>query len=139
MEIPTNIDIVKDGEEAIRAIRRAMTFHSLPDSVLLDLNIPKRSGYVVLSFIRANEKPAKICVVIYTGSRDPDEMRRALENKANGYLAKPWNARQMEKTASKLQVFLAQAREDSCSFYEDEQGISGNIEDLAAGENRQRL
>ncbi len=104
---PVSIDLVRDGDQAIHALKEAMSERSALDLVLLDLNLPKKSGHEVLEFIRENDETVDVCVIIYTGSTSPDDMFRARENKANGYLMKPTNAEQMEEMTRKFRDLLS--------------------------------
>ncbi len=112
--IPMDIDIVNDGDQAIQTLRQAMTDHSLPDLVLLDLNLPKKNGHEVLEFIREHERIADTFVVVYTGSSSPEDMLRARENNANGYLLKPIGTDEMEETTRKFRDLLSSPNAASC-------------------------
>ncbi len=111
---PVIIDLVRDGDEAIHALTEAISDESAPALVLLDLNLPKRSGHEVLEFIRGNEDIADTCVIIFTGSTSPEDMQRARENKVNGYLMKPTNADQMEEMTRKFRDLLSSPNAASC-------------------------
>lgn len=71
-----------DGIEALELAPRA-----LPDVVLLDLNMPRLSGYETLPRLREVLPEARI--VVLTSGRADDEQDRALEAGADGFLVKP--------------------------------------------------
>ena len=84
-------DVVTDGHSAIEFLvqaggsPRAFT----PSIVLLDLNLPRKSGMEVLRWIR-NESPCKtIVVIILTASTSEGDMREAYQSGANSYIIKP--------------------------------------------------
>jgi cyclic di-GMP phosphodiesterase len=60
-----------------------------PDAILLDLHMPRLSGFEVLQQIRANPVFARTPVVILTSSTDEEEKMRALESGATDFLNKP--------------------------------------------------
>jgi len=76
-----------DGEEAIRL------FHSeSPDLVLLDLMLPKKSGFEVLDHIR---KVSKIPVILLTARGQETDKVRGLRGGADDYVTKPFGAEEL--------------------------------------------
>ena len=59
-----------------------------PDLILLDLILPKKSGFDVLKEIKANEKLAKIPIIILTNLEDGKDLEKALSLGARTYLIK---------------------------------------------------
>jgi CheY-like chemotaxis protein len=57
--------------------------------VLLDLKMPRLSGFDVLAWIRSHETFKTLPVVIFTASNQEGDIRRAYELGANSYLVKP--------------------------------------------------
>jgi two-component system, response regulator len=88
--------LARDGVEAIDYLlspERSDT--SMPCLVLLDLNLPHLNGFEVLKRMRADERTRFVPVVMLTSSDHPEDVRRAYELGANGYLDKlsdevPW-------------------------------------------------
>jgi CheY-like chemotaxis protein len=71
--LPNPLHIAADGAEAIDYLAGNGPFadrheHPLPALVLLDLNLPKKSGFAVLSWIRQQPQFSSLPVVIYTSS-----------------------------------------------------------------------
>ncbi len=76
-----------DGEEAIR------TFHAeSPDLVLLDLMLPKKSGFEVLDHIR---KFSKIPVILLTARGQETDKVRGLRGGADDYITKPFGLQEL--------------------------------------------
>ncbi len=82
------LKIVYDGEEAISYLRQK-TNAVLPDLILLDLNLPGKSGREVLEAIKTDEQLKQIPVVILTGLKAPEEVLTSYKLGANAYLTKP--------------------------------------------------
>ena len=85
---------VKDGKEAKDYLAGNPPYsnrqtHPLPGLLLLDLNLPYWSGIEVLCWIREQPRLRWLPVVIFTSSRRPDDVVKAYEAGANGYLVKP--------------------------------------------------
>ncbi|HEX9500969.1 MAG TPA: response regulator, partial [Thermoanaerobaculia bacterium] len=89
---PLNVDFLqaKDGEEAL-AIAQAR----LPSVVLLDVMMPKRSGWEVCQALKAVQRTAKIAVVLITGRGDVKDRLTGLQLGADDYLVKPFNRDQV--------------------------------------------
>jgi two-component system, chemotaxis family, response regulator Rcp1 len=83
-----NLKIVDDGEEAIAYLRQTAD-EVLPDLILLDLNLPGKSGREVLQAIKSDEQLKQIPVVILTASTAPEEVLTSYKLGANAYLTKP--------------------------------------------------
>jgi CheY-like chemotaxis protein len=83
------LDIARDGEEALRHLHAAGGKEHLPDLIMLDLNLPKMDGFEVLRAIRADSKLRAIPVIVLSSSSDEREVRRAYELGANAYIVKP--------------------------------------------------
>ena len=86
--------MVPTGEEAIRYLAGQgeyadRTKYPLPRLVLLDLNLPGKSGFDVLEWITRHASPAAYAVVILTGSDRQQDVVRAHELGARSFLVKP--------------------------------------------------
>jgi len=75
-----------------------------PDLILLDLILPKKSGFDVLKEIKANEKLAKIPIIILTNLEDGKDLEKALSLGANTYLVKTNYS--MEEVMRKIKELL---------------------------------
>ncbi|MDP2309089.1 MAG: response regulator [Pseudomonadota bacterium] len=86
------IDTAEDGDAAIAwlsACAAGEAGHRVPIAVILDLKMPRRSGFEVLAWIRKNEGLRRMPVVIYTSSGLDPDVARAYDLGANSYLVKP--------------------------------------------------
>lgn len=85
---------VCDGEEAIDYLKGEGKFsnrveYPLPSLVLLDLKMPKKNGFEVLEWIRAQPGLKGLRVVVLTTSDEIRDVNRAYELGANSFLVKP--------------------------------------------------
>lgn len=87
------VRFVKDGQELLDYLRNKGTSGpdqvETPDVVLLDLNMPRMNGSQALSEIRADRDIASTPVVVFTTSRDEDDVRDSYERGANSFISKP--------------------------------------------------
>lgn len=85
------VHVVEDGLQALAYLRREGPFSgaSRPDLVLLDLNLPRKSGQEVLAEVKADPDLRVIPVVIVSSSDAPQDIMTSYATHANGYLVKP--------------------------------------------------
>jgi CheY-like chemotaxis protein len=93
-EVPNPLVIVRDGQAAIDYCAGAGRYanreeHPLPCLVLLDLNMPRKSGMEVLVRIRNEPTTCILPVIILTSSLQDTDIHRAYGNGASAYLGKP--------------------------------------------------
>jgi CheY-like chemotaxis protein len=86
-----NLQVLNDGEKAFALIEAAEADDSAPSPALLilDLNLPKRSGQEILQRIRQSSKLARIPVVIFTSSDSPADRAETTKLGATAYFRKP--------------------------------------------------
>lgn len=89
--IHVHISVAPDGLEALAMLRREgeHSGRTLPDLVLLDLNLPKMSGHEVLARIKQDEALRKIPVVIVTSSQADRDIAASYDLHANCFVTKP--------------------------------------------------
>ena len=90
-KVSTHLHVAQDGEEALAFLRHAEGFEEVPrpDLVLLDLNLPKKSGHEVLTEIKQDPDLRRIPVVILSTSDSEDDVLAAYDQNANCYVTKP--------------------------------------------------
>jgi CheY-like chemotaxis protein len=88
------LQIAKDGEIAIAYLKGADDYgdrerYPLPSLILLDLKMPRKSGFEVLSRIRQDSHVKKLITIILTASREHQDINRAYGLGINSYIVKP--------------------------------------------------
>jgi len=83
---------VHDGEDAISYLNGEAAFkdrnqHPFPDVVLLDLKMPRKSGYDVLHWLQ-EQSFKNLFVIVVSGSFLPEDIERSLNLGANAYYKK---------------------------------------------------
>ena len=88
-EILNPVIIARDGVEAVERLDTLKAGMDLPVMVLLDLKLPKKDGFEVLTKIKTNSFLSSIPVIVLTSSTDSGDIKRAYHAGANSYLIKP--------------------------------------------------
>jgi|SRR5579871_167996 len=80
--------------------------HPLPGLLLLDIKLPRRSGFEVLDWLRKQKTALRrLPVVMLTSSRHSADVNRAYDLGANSYLAKPETPGELDELASRFQSY----------------------------------
>jgi len=80
------VEEAADGRDAISQIRQ-----TLPDLILMDIQMPEMDGYETLHEIRAHPESAQVPVVAITAFAMLEDREKAFEAGFDGYCAKPIN------------------------------------------------
>lgn len=76
----------KDGVEALDEVAK-----EAPDLILLDVMMPRMSGFQVCAKIKKNAATADIPIVMVTALNEVSDVERAVESGADDFLTKPVN------------------------------------------------
>ena len=90
-QVPVDVHLIQDGEQAIAYIQNAEASldSPCPGLILLDLNLPKKSGADVLRAIRSGVRCRTVPVVIMTSSDSPKDRAEVNRLGADAYFRKP--------------------------------------------------
>lgn len=85
---------LEDGEKACRYLSHTgeyshFTETTLPDFILLDLNLPKVSGQELLKFIKSTPRLMEIPVAVLSSSDTQQDIDESYQHHANCYITKP--------------------------------------------------
>jgi CheY-like chemotaxis protein len=88
------VQVVEDGDEAITYLSGAGKYidrdlYPFPALLLLDLKLPRKSGFEVIEIVRKHPEWKRLLVVVLTSSALHPDINRAYELGANSYLVKP--------------------------------------------------
>lgn len=101
------IQLAQNGNEALEILEQATSRADLglPCLVLLDLNLPGKPGYEVLSEIKAHPRWQNIPVIIFSSSANPSDVRKSYSLSVNAYLTKPGTLQEYELIAQRINDF----------------------------------
>ena len=103
--IGNEIQIARNGEEALEILSAAAEADTLPSLVLLDLKLPKVSGLDVLRHIRGNPRTRRLPVVILTTSQEEPDIAAGYDLGVNSYIRKPVDFRQFAAAVEQLGLY----------------------------------
>ena len=90
-KIRNRLHVVSDGDQALQFLRRTGPFEDAPRPglILLDVNLPRRSGLEVLAELKQDPELLVIPVVMLTTSRAEEDILRSYALHANAFVTKP--------------------------------------------------
>jgi CheY-like chemotaxis protein len=102
MAVQVPLHVVPNGEQAIAYLKGIGKFANrrefpLPDILLLDLKMPRKTGFEVLAWMRRQHDLAAIRVVILTTSEEIRDVNEAYKLGAASFLVKPCRLRRISK------------------------------------------
>jgi CheY-like chemotaxis protein len=109
------IGSVPNGEEVMAYMKGAGKYSDrnhfpMPDMMLLDLNMPRKSGFEVLEWLKSQPFDDMV-VVVLSGSEKPEDAKKALELGANLYQSKSTNPGKRLELVKVLEQYLTHDKE----------------------------
>jgi len=102
-----DLSVVVDGVHASDFLNRRGAYESAqrPDLILLDLNLPRRSGLEMLQEIKGDPQLRLIPVVVLTSSEAELDIVRSYASGANCYVTKPVNLTALQQVMESVKSF----------------------------------
>jgi CheY-like chemotaxis protein len=87
------LHVVHDGEDALTYLFKKGKFNTAisPHMVILDINMPKKSGIDVLREMRVDSILKEIPVIMLTSSSNEKDIKDTFDANVNCYIAKPFD------------------------------------------------
>ncbi|MBV8390749.1 MAG: response regulator [Mucilaginibacter sp.] len=104
-KITNEIIVLKDGKEAIDFFETNPPPDKLPDLILLDINLPMKSGHEVLNYLKNSATYRHIAVIMLTTSSSEKDILRAYDSYVNCYITKPIDASDFMEAVTKIEDF----------------------------------
>lgn len=107
--LSTEIVTLTDGQECIDYLFSVGEFegesHTLPLVLLLDLNMPRFSGFEVLEHLRSHDETKALPIVVLTTSDAENDISKAYDLGANSYITKPLQTENFFHTIVDIDVY----------------------------------
>ena len=107
-KISNNLAVIRDGAEALAYLfQEGEKYENAvrPDLILLDLNLPKKSGKEVLAVIKEDENLRQIPVIILTISKSDEDIANVYNLHANSFITKPIDFNQFTNVVRSIEDF----------------------------------
>ena len=90
-DIEVEVTVINSGRQAAERLTtiEADRPEDYPDLLLLDLNLPGKSGFELLKTVRTETVFPQVPVVVVSSSENQEDINRAYEQSANAYVVKP--------------------------------------------------
>lgn len=110
--VPCNLRVLGDGEKAVDFIDEIdrEAGESCPHLLLLDLNLPKKSGAQVLQRVKQSQRLRNVPVVVLTSSDSPRDKDQAAQLGATHYFRKPSRLAEFMKLGEIVRDLLGNQR-----------------------------
>jgi two-component system, chemotaxis family, chemotaxis protein CheY len=98
----TNVEEAEDGAAALQLLNKAPI-----DFVISDINMPNVNGFELLTSIKANDNLKHLPVLMVTAEARKEDIVRAAQQGAAGYIVKPFTKATLEEKVAKIAQKLA--------------------------------
>ena len=107
MQLENKISIVRDGEEALRFLRKQDSFADAgtPQLILMDINLPGMDGKELLEMIKKDPELKEIPVVMLTSSAADADISECYDKHVNWYITKPIDYDKYTKVMHEIEAF----------------------------------
>ena len=118
LDIPVPMFRLTNGDDAVAYLSGNAPYENraaypMPNVLLLDIKLPRRSGFEVLEWVRRQKSNLRrLPVIMLTSSRHSADINRAYDLGANSYLAKPETTSDLEELASGFESYWLSLNEN---------------------------
>src|SRR5882724_9054765 len=104
------LQVVNDGEQVVQYLLGKGAYadriqYAFPLLLLLDLRMPRKSGFEVLEWLRQQPGLKRLLTVVLTSSHEGPDINRAYDLGANSYLVKPPGAEALMEMFDRLNSY----------------------------------
>ena len=105
LDSPPELVWCKNGREALDGLVRYSEEACLPRLAILDIKMPGMSGLELLEKLKSDSRTKDIPVIIMSSSDEPQDIARAYDGGANGYLVKPSRFQDLRELVGSINYF----------------------------------
>ena len=105
LEAPPELVWFKNGQEVLEGLTNESESAALPRLAILDIKMPGMSGLEVLEKLKLNPRTRDLPIIIMSSSDEPQDIAKAYEYGANGYLVKPNRFQELRELVGSIDSF----------------------------------
>ncbi len=120
-----NVNTALTGEEGLESARRES-----PDLIILDLRLPKKTGFEVCASLKSSKETSHIPIVMVSASAEVDARLQGLMHGADDYLTKPFSPKELLIKVRRIFERIEKTELLSTKNKELETEVAKNREDL---------
>ncbi len=105
LDSPPELVWCKNGIEALTGLINENDGKPLPRLAILDIKMPGMSGLEVLEKLKSNERTKNLPIIIMSSSDEPQDIAKAYDCGANGYLVKPNRFQDLRELVGSINSF----------------------------------
>ena len=106
LPVTANLTTFMDGEELLFTLSQAG--HIMPDVLFLDLNMPRKNGFVALGQIKRDEKLYDLPVIVFSTANDQAKVKTVFRDAAHYYITKPAKFSELKEVIYKALTIIAE-------------------------------
>lgn len=106
LPVSAHLTIVHNGEQVIEELTKKG--NRLPDVLFLDLNMPRKNGFISLGEIKRNSDLQNLPVIIFSTASDRDTVKNVFRDAAHYYICKPVDFLQLKKVIYEALILITQ-------------------------------
>lgn len=106
-KVLNDLSIVRNGKLALDFVYKKNDYEDAksPDVILMDINLPLKSGIEVLEILKSDENTKHIPIIMLTTSSSESDIMKSYNNHANAYIVKPVDVSEFLQAILSLEEF----------------------------------
>jgi CheY-like chemotaxis protein len=128
LPITARLTTVHDGEQLMQLLEKEKFEPPPPHVLFLDLNMPRKNGFEVLSELKLDEKLKHLPVIIFSTSFEQDVANLLYKKGAHYYIRKPAEFAQLKKVI--YQALVLATEENMTQPAKEHFVIKGDVESI---------
>lgn len=105
--VSTQVTLAHDGEQLMQILTKKT--NQLPDVIFLDLNMPRKNGFVSLEELKKDKELQHLPVIIFSTAYEPDIVDLLYKNGAQYYICKPASYKNLKKVIHQALTLIIQS------------------------------
>jgi CheY-like chemotaxis protein len=106
LSVSAKLTTFENGEQLIETLNKKQ--NKLPDVLFLDLNMPRKNGFVTLGEIKRNNELDSLPVIIFSTSFEQKQINQVFRDAAHYYIRKPTEFSELKKIINKALTLITQ-------------------------------